>query len=136
MKTALQIPKNGTAKNSKAKEHANAQKPKKWMDPRPANFSEDNPSRKELGGSWPRKTAWKGRTEKRERSPTHPKQNRTEQHQASTEGIVATEKKREERKRSNTKDPYDSAKKNTVTKDKQLGGRPQQWSAHKRKQSY
>ena len=52
--------------------------------------------------------------------------NRTEQHQASTEGIVATEKKREERKRSNTKDPYDSAKKNTVTKDKQLGGRPQQ----------
>ena len=29
MKTALQIPKNGTAKNSKAKEDASAQKPKK-----------------------------------------------------------------------------------------------------------
>ena len=83
-------------------------------------------SRKELGESWPRKRARKGRTEKRERSPTHPKQNRTEQHQASTEGIVATEKKRDERKRSNAKDPYNSAKKNTVTKDKQLGGRPQQ----------
>ena len=66
MKTALNIAKNSTAKNSKAKEHARAPKPKKWMDPRPANCSEDNPSRKELGESWPRKRAWKGRTEKRE----------------------------------------------------------------------
>ena len=126
MKTALQIAKNRTAKNSKAKEDASAQKPKKWMDPRPANFSEDNPSRKELGGSWPRKTARKGRTEKRERNPNHPKQNRTEQHRARTERIGVTENKREERKRSNAKDPYNSAKKNAVTKNKQLAGRPQQ----------
>ena len=76
MKTALQISKNMT-KNSKGKEHARAQKPKKWMDPRPSDCSEDNPSRKELGGSWPRKRARKGRTEKRERSPTH--LNRAEQ---------------------------------------------------------
>ena len=52
MKTALQIAKNRTAKNSKAKEDASAQKPKKWMDPRPANFSEDNPSLLKKRAGW------------------------------------------------------------------------------------
>ena len=113
MKTVLQISKTMTAKNSKGKEHARAQKPKKWMDPRPGSCSKDNPSRKELGGSWPRKRARKGRTEKRERSPAHPQQNRTEQHRAGTERIVATENKRQEKKRSKAKDPYNSAKKNS-----------------------
>ena len=126
MKTALQIAKNRTAKYSKAKEHARAQKPNKWMGPRPANCSEDNPLRKELDESWPTKRAWKGRTEKRERSPTH--LNRTVQHRARTERIVATEKKGEEKKHSNAKDPSNSAKNNAVTKDKQLVGRPQQMS--------
>ena len=40
---------------------------------------------------------------------------------------MATEKKREEKKHSNAKEPYESVKKNTVTKDRQLGGTiPQQ----------
>ena len=60
------------------------------------------------------------------KEPYLPKQSRTEQHRARTERIVTTGNKREEKKRSNAKDPYNSAKKNTVIKDKQLHGRPQQ----------
>ena len=64
-----------------------------------ANFSEDNPSRKELGGKERERVAL------RRKEPYSPKQSRTEQHRARTERIVATENKREERKRSNAKDP-------------------------------
>ena len=40
---------------------------------------------------------------------------------------MVTEKKREVKKHSNANEPYESAKKNTVTKDRQLGGTiPQQ----------
>ena len=53
----------------------------------------------------PGKEREKGRTEKRERNPTHPQQNRTEEHRTRTERIVATEKKGEEKKHSNAKDP-------------------------------
>ena len=52
MKTALQIVKNGDAEDRKAKEQAWAEKANKWTDPSSANCSEDNPSRKELGGRW------------------------------------------------------------------------------------
>ena len=53
IKTALQIAKNETPKDRKAKEQARAQKKaNKRTDPSSANCSEDNPSRKELGGRW------------------------------------------------------------------------------------
>ena len=52
MKTALQIAKNRTAKYTKAKVHARAQKPKKWIDPRPANCSGDNPSLLKKRAGW------------------------------------------------------------------------------------
>jgi len=70
MKTALQIAKNGDSEDRKAKEQARAEKANKWKDPSSANCSQDNPSTKELGGRWLRKTAWKSHTQKRERSPT------------------------------------------------------------------
>ena len=41
--------------------------------------------------------------------------NRTEQHRARIERIVATGNKRQEKKRSNAKDPHKSAKNNTVS---------------------
>ena len=50
IKTALQIAKNGTSKDRKAKEQARAEKANQWLDPSSLNCSEDNPSRKELGG--------------------------------------------------------------------------------------
>ena len=52
MKTALQIVKNGDTDDSKAKEQARAEKTNKWTDSSSENCSEDNPSRKELGGRW------------------------------------------------------------------------------------
>ena len=70
IKTALQIAKNGTPKDRKAKEQALADKANNWTDSSSANCSEDNPSRKEMGGRWLRKTVWKIHTQKRERSPT------------------------------------------------------------------
>ena len=57
MKTALDIAKNETPKDRKAKEQARAEKANKWTDSSSANSSEDNPSRKELGGRWLRKAA-------------------------------------------------------------------------------
>ncbi len=50
MKTALQIVKNRDPKDRKAKEQARAETANKWLDPSSLNCSEDNPSRKELGG--------------------------------------------------------------------------------------
>ena len=54
IKTALQIAKNGTSKDRKAKEQALVEKANKWTDQSSANCSEDNPSRKDLGGRWHR----------------------------------------------------------------------------------
>ena len=51
---ALQIAKNRDTEDRKANEQAQAEKGNKWMDPISANCSEDNSSRKELGGRWPR----------------------------------------------------------------------------------
>ncbi len=51
-KTALQVAKKGDPEKRKAKEQARAEKANKWTDLRSANCSEDNPSRKELDGSW------------------------------------------------------------------------------------
>ena len=42
MERALEIAKNRSTKNRKAKEQARAEKAKKWMGPRPANCSEDH----------------------------------------------------------------------------------------------
>ena len=52
MKTALQIAKNGDSEDRKAKEQARAEKTNKWTESSCANCSQDNPSRKELGGRW------------------------------------------------------------------------------------
>ena len=52
IKTAQEIAKNETPKDRKAKEQARGEKANKWTDPSSANCSEDNPSRKELGGRW------------------------------------------------------------------------------------
>ena len=52
MKTALQIAKNGDTEDMKVKEQARADKANKWTESSSANYSEDNPSRKELGGRW------------------------------------------------------------------------------------
>ena len=57
MKTALQIAKNGDPEDRKAKEQARAENANKSTDPSSTNCSEDNPSRKELGARWLRKTA-------------------------------------------------------------------------------
>ena len=54
MKMALQIV-NGTPKDRKAKERARTEKASKCTDLSYANCSEDNPSKKELGGRWLRK---------------------------------------------------------------------------------
>ena len=67
---ALKIAKNADPEDRKAKEQALAEKSNNWTDPSSANCSEDNPSRKEMGRRWLRKTAWKSHTQKRERSPT------------------------------------------------------------------
>ena len=48
----MQIGKNGDTEDRKAKEQALAEKASKWTDPSSAKCSEDNPSRKELGGRW------------------------------------------------------------------------------------
>ena len=62
-----------------------------------------------------------------ERKASYNTLNRREQHRTTTEWKMATEKKRGVKKHSNAKDPYKSAKNNTVTKDRQLDGRiPQQ----------
>ena len=47
---ALQIAKHRTPKDRKAEEQARAEKANNWTDPSSANCSENNPSRKELGG--------------------------------------------------------------------------------------
>ena len=52
IKTALEIAKNETTKDRKAKERARAEKANNWTDPSSANCSEHNHSRKELGGRW------------------------------------------------------------------------------------
>ena len=70
IKTALEIAKNETPKDRMAKEQARAENANKWTDSSSANCPEDSPSRKELGGRWLRKTAWKSHTQKTERSPT------------------------------------------------------------------
>ena len=72
IKTALQIATNGTPKDRKAKEQAQTEKANNWTDPSSANCSEDNYSRKVLGGRWLRKNLRKkkSRTQKRERNPT------------------------------------------------------------------
>ena len=57
MKTSLEIAKNEIPKDKKAKEQAVAEKTNNWTDSSSANCSENNPSRKELGGRWLRKTA-------------------------------------------------------------------------------
>ena len=54
MKTDVQIAKNRDPEVRKAKEQARAEKANRWTDPSCANCSEDNSSRKELGGRWPR----------------------------------------------------------------------------------
>ena len=54
MKTDVQIAKNKDPEVRKAKEQARAKQANKWTDPSYANCSEDNSSRKELGGRWPR----------------------------------------------------------------------------------
>ena len=59
VKTALQIAKNGTPKDRKAKEQARAEKANSWTDPSSANCLEDNHSRKEMGGRWIRKNSVK-----------------------------------------------------------------------------
>ncbi len=69
----MEIAKNETPKDRKAKEQALAENANKWTDSSSANWSQDNPSRKDLGGRWLRKTAWKGHTQKRERSPASEK---------------------------------------------------------------
>ena len=61
---------NEPPKDRKAKEQTLAESANKWTGPSSANCSEDNPSRKELGGRWLRKTAWKIHIQKREKSPT------------------------------------------------------------------
>ena len=68
------------------------------------------------------------KSESEERKEPYNTLNKREQHRTTTEWKkTVTEKKREEKKHSNTKEPYESAKKNTVTKDRQLGGTiPQQ----------
>ena len=53
----MQIVKNGDTEDRKAKEQARAGKGNKGPDPSSANCPADNPSRKELGGRWLRKTA-------------------------------------------------------------------------------
>ena len=74
MKTALQIVKNGDNEDRKAKEQAKEQaqieKANKWTDSSSADWSEDNPSRKEPGGRWLSKTAWKV-TLRREKGALH-----------------------------------------------------------------
>ena len=52
MKTALQIAKNGDTEDRKAKERSRAEKANNWTDPSSANCTEDNLSRKEMGGRW------------------------------------------------------------------------------------
>ena len=52
MKKALQIAKNGDPEDRKAKEQARAKKANISTDSSSANCSEENPSRKELGGRW------------------------------------------------------------------------------------
>ena len=65
MKTALHIVKNGDPEDTKAKEQDRAEKANKWTDPSSANCSDDNPSRKELGWRWLRKTASKRHTQEK-----------------------------------------------------------------------
>ena len=67
---ALKIAKNAHPEDRKAKVQARAEKANKWTDPSSANCSEDNPSRKELGGRWLRKTSEKV-TLKREKGALH-----------------------------------------------------------------
>ena len=57
MKTSLEIAKNEIPKHKEAKEQAVAEKTNNSTDSSSANCSENNPSRKELGGRWLRKTA-------------------------------------------------------------------------------
>ena len=52
MKTALQIVKNGDTEDRKVKEQAGAETADKGTDPSSAKCSEDNRSRKALGGRW------------------------------------------------------------------------------------
>ena len=59
MKTALQIAKNGTPKDWKANDQVWAEKANNSTDPSSANCSEDNHSRKELGGRWLKKNSMK-----------------------------------------------------------------------------
>ena len=69
MKTSLEIAKNEIPKDKKDKEQALAEKANNWTDSSSANCSENNPSRKELGERWLRKTAWISHTQMRERNP-------------------------------------------------------------------
>ena len=55
----MQIAKNGTPKDRKAKEQVLAENTNKWTDRSSSNWSEDNHSRKELGGRWLRKNSVK-----------------------------------------------------------------------------
>ena len=52
MKTDLQIAKNGDPEDRQAIEQGRTENAHKWTDPSSAQCSEDNPSRKELGGKW------------------------------------------------------------------------------------
>ena len=67
------------------------------------------------------------KSESEERKEPYNTLNKREQYRTTTEWKMVTETKREEKKHSNTKEPYESAKKNTVTKDRHFGGTiPQQ----------
>ena len=48
----MHIAKNETPKDKQVKEQALAETANKWTDSSSENCSEDNPSRKELGGRW------------------------------------------------------------------------------------
>ena len=73
------------------------------------------------------------RSESEERKEPYNILNRSEQHRTTTEWKMVTEKKREEKKHSNAKEPYESAKKKKkVTKDRQLGGTIPQQSPRKK----
>ena len=72
IKTALQIAANGTPKDRKAKEQAQTEEANNWTDPSSANCSEDNYSRKVLGGRWLRKNLRKKKVvPRREKGTLH-----------------------------------------------------------------
>ena len=69
IKTALQIAKDGTPKDRKAKERAQAEKPKNWTDSTLQTAQKTTTQEKSWVEDGSGKTAWKSHTQMREKSP-------------------------------------------------------------------